>query len=346
MKPRLWLCAFTVGAIVALLAQTPTVAATVRPMTITLGGTPQALNVGQQQHSGFPGMAKLPDGSVRLVWRQGTDHYVNRDGVIMGAISYDSGRSFTNTHVLQVGGDRRDPSVSVIYGAEWLTWFTGTNTAPAQGAWAMREWGGPARFDGGLPYAATAAPLVQLPNGQLGGAFYGRKAGENIDTAFMAWSSDGVSWSTNRIANSIGAGVAHNEPWLVVDGSLTHFFYRFGGTGIAMRTSSNSGLGPSWDAPRQILWDATGRPSTFRTNAGTLVMVYREASTGAARMAYSTDHAATWKDGGVILPSVGGIGMTYATFVEPEPGKIRGVVGREGPDGMTSQLYGFDLMES
>jgi hypothetical protein len=342
------------GVILSLLSQISTasaagaqfVNATVRAMTITLSGAPQALNVGQQQHSAFPSMAKLSDGSVRLVWRQGTDHYANRDGVIMGAISYDGAHSFTNAHVLQAGGDRRDPSVAVIYGAEWLTWFTGTNAAPAQGAWMMREWGGPFRFDGGLPYAATAAPLVQLPNGQLGGAFYGRKLGESIDTAFMAWSSDGSTWSTNRIANTIGAGIANNEPFLVVDGTNTLFFYRYGGNGIALRTSWNSGATGSWDNPRQILSDATGRPSTFRTGAGSLVMVYRQASTGAARLAYSVDHGATWTDGGVILPSVGGLGMTYATFVEPEPGKIRGVVGREGPNGATSQLYGFDLVES
>lgn len=318
-----------------------------RMVTITQAPTP--LNVGQSRHSAFPSLAKLPNGDLRLAWREGTDHYATRDGKIMRATSRDGGATFQDALALRAGGDYRDPSVSIINGAEYLTWFTGTNVAPAQGAWAMREWGSAVRFDGGLPYAATSAPLVKLPNGQIGGAFYGRKVGESIDTAFMAWSVDGGgSWSTNRIANSIGAGVAHNEPFVVVDGTLTHFLYRYGGSGIAARTSTNSGLplpngaGSGWDDARQVLTDATGRPATVLAADGTLVMVYREASTGAARIAYSTDHAQTFQVGPVLLASKGGLGMTYAAMYA-SAGGIYGVVGMEDSGGAASKLYGFRL---
>jgi hypothetical protein len=187
---------------------------------------------------------------------------------------------------------------------------------------------------------------VRLPNGQIGGVFYGRQPGESVDTVFMAWSNDGGPWTSNRIANAIGAGTPYSEPWAVVDGAWTHVFFRDGANGIAMRSSSNSGATGSWNEPHRILNDATGRPATVRTVAGTLVMVYRQASTGAAQIAFSVDHGATWQDGGLLLSSAGGIGMTYAAMFElaGEPGVIRGVVGRENANG-TSQLYGFSLVE-
>jgi hypothetical protein len=323
---------------------------TVRPMTVLISSAPQPLNVGQQRHSAFPGIAQLPDGAVHLVWREGSDHVQSRDGVIRRAVSTDGGRTFGPVTLLRADEEDRDPSLAVIDAgngpALYMTWFLASATAPARGAYVMREFGATYRMDPNLPYAATTAPVVRLPNGQIGGVFYGRQPGENINTVFMAWSNDGGPWTSNRIANAIGAGIPYSEPWAVVDGVWTHVFFRDGADGIAMRSSSNSGATGSWNEPHRILNDATGRPVTIRTAAGTLVMVYRQASTGAARIAFSADHGVTWQDGGLLLSSVGGIGMTYAAMFEPlgEPGVIRGVVGRENANG-TSQLYGFSLVE-
>src|ERR1044072_3321988 len=40
----------------------------------------QPLAVGQDQHSAFPGMTREPSGVLRLVWRQGTEYYLTREG--------------------------------------------------------------------------------------------------------------------------------------------------------------------------------------------------------------------------------------------------------------------------
>lgn len=308
---------------------------------MTLAAPMQLLNVGQADHSAFPGLARMPDGSLHLVYRWGSDHYLLRDGDLMRAVSTDGGTTYHDVTVLRTGADFRDPSISYASGAAHLTMFTGTATAPAQGAYTVREWGLYSRIDT-LPYAAITAPIVTLPNGQLGAAFYGRQAGELIDTSWMGWSSDsGRTWSRNRVANSIGAGVPHNEPWLVVDGTLTHFFYRYGSTGIAMRTSTNSGSSGSWDAPRQILTNATGRPTVLRTSTGTLVMVYRALPSKDAALAYSTDHGATWQSGGTVLAAPAGSpnGMTYAAMAETTPGTVHLVVGME-ETANTSRLWG------
>lgn len=323
------------------------------PVTITQAPLP--LNVGQDQHSAFPGLAVRPDGRLHLVWRQGKDHYVSRDGKIMSAVSWDGGATYEDVRVLRSGGDYRDPSIAYLDDNDtsdsvgYLTWFTGSTSSNALGAAAMREWGPTVAVDA-LAYAAICAPLVKLPDGRLGAAFYGRKPTEPIDTAWMAWSdNNGATWSTNRIINMISSGAHANEPWLVVDGSMIHFLYRWGmNDGIGIRSSPASGAS-GWDTPRKILTNATGRPTVQRALDGTLVVVYREKGTGAARIASSVDQAKTWVDGGVLLASKGGVGMTYAAMVnvDGEAGaEIVGVVGAEepGPNGpAVSKLYGYRL---
>lgn len=303
------------------------------------------LTVGQTQHAAFPGLARMPNGEVHLVWRQGSDHYASRDGQIWRAVSRDGGRTYTDAMLLRTGGDHRDPSISVARGAGFLTWFAGTATNPGAGAYAMREWGPTVRIDTGLSRAAITAPIIELPNGELGAVFYGRKNGDTRDTSWMAWSGDdGRTWTQNRITNQIGAGRDTNEPYAVVDGTDVHVFYRWGSnSGIGMRTTSGSGH-TGWAPERQILSNATGRPTVLRTSSGLLVMVYRDVASRSAELAWSGDHGQTWAQGLLLLDSPVGSpnGMTYAAMLEPEPGVIRGVVGMEKQDG-SSSLYGFEL---
>lgn len=322
-----------------------TVPRTTVPGMVTITQAPTPLNVGQWGHSAFPGMARTFDGSLRLVFREGSDHAAARDGRIVIASSYDDGMSWVNPQTIRVNPDYRDPSISVINGIEYLTWFGATATNNALGAGVMRYMNVESRRIDPVTHTmgAISAPVVKLPNGQLGAAFYGRKPGEGVDTSFMAWSSDsGWTWTTNRIVNAIGAGIPYNEPYLVVDGATTHFFYRDGWDGIGLRSSWNSGVTGTWNSPRRILSDATGRPSAVRAADGTLVIVYRQASTGAARIAYSTDQAQTWQDGGVLLASKGGLGMTYAAMVV-DGSDLFGVVSMEEGNGAVSRLYGFRL---
>lgn len=314
-------------------AQLPTAAALVAPL--------QPLNVGQDQHSAFPGLAQMPNGDLHLVWRQGSDHYLARDGSLQRAVSTDGGVTYHDVLTLRSGADFRDPSASVIDGAAYLTMFTGTAAVSAQGAYVVREWGLYSRIDT-LPYAAITAPVVELPDGRLGAAFYGRKAGEVVDTAWMGWSADqGRTWTTNRIMNT---GASHAEPWLTVDGSTIHMFARSGPGAITMRSSPDSGV--TWGPVRQVTTNCTGRPTALATAAGTLVLVCRLLPTLDAVVVYSRDHGATWQSGGVILPAPAGSphGMTYAVMAETAPGTVYVVVGMEQSI-ESSRLYGGWLTE-
>lgn len=299
------------------------------------------------RHSAFPGLAKAPDGSLTLVWRGATDHEDARDGAIKMASSRDGGQTYSGETTVLSGQDYRDPSVSYIDGHEFLTYFTGSSSNGAEGAYVIRDrdTGHPVRIDGGLPWAAISAPVMKLPDGRLATSFYGRKAGESLATAWIAYSTDGgVSWATNRIINS---GIATPEPWLVVDGAQVHMFARWGGDAIAVRSSADSGK--TWGAVRVVVTDCSGRPTTYRTTAGTLVMICRgPLSSGKhAKAVYSLNGGANWNVGPTVMYAPAGSpnGMTYAAMVEIHPGVLYTVVGMEQPDG-SSALWGAYLAES
>lgn len=341
-KLPLLLLATAVGAVLASTASSVQAAAVAPRLEAPM----QPLAVGTWGHSAFPGMAKLHDGSLRLVFREGSDHEAHHDGRIIIAESHDLGATWGNPQVLRAGGDWRDPFISSVDGAEFLTWFGANAANPALGAGVVRMWGYDRRIDPATnPIGAISAPVVKLPDGRLGAPFYGRKPGEALDTAWMGWSSDGGwSWSSNRIVNFLGGNTATPEPYLVVNGSTVHMLYRWGvADGIGIRSSPDSGV--TWSPPQKILSNASGRPTTIATSSGVLVVVYRELPSKSAVMAYSTDNGVSWVKAGVVLAAPPGspLGMTYATMVETSPGRIRLIVGMEQADG-SSDLWGGEVV--
>lgn len=308
-------------------------------LDVVLTAAPQLLPTASR-HSAFPSLAQTPDGSLELAWRGGTDHAAARDGSIQIATSRDHGLTYAGEHTILSGRDDRDPSVSYVtvngQSHEYLTYFTGSASLAAEGAYVSRDGAAGVRIDT-LPYAAISAPVIQLPDGRLGTAFYGRRAGETIDTAWMGWSADGgQTWSTNRILND---GASHAEPVLLVRGTATYLIARGGSDSLVMRTSPDSGR--TWGTPRLIVGACTGRPSGLVTAAGTMILVCRGTLPAVnAQVAYSVDGGTSWRWGPTVLRAPAGspIGMTYAAMVEVLPGVVHVVVGMEQADG-SSQLY-------
>lgn len=304
------------------------------------------------RHSAFPSIAQAPDGSLTMVSRGGFDHAASKDGRVMlatGTFKVGVGIIWSgeSTLLTAAGVDYRDPSISYVDGHEYLTFFTASTNSGAEGAYVVRDRdvAHPIRIDA-LPYAAISAPIVRLPNGVLGAAFYGHKSGESIDTAWMGFSSDlGQSWTTNRILND---GSPHAEPVLLVRNGVVHLLARGGADTIVMRSSTNSGASGSWDTPHVIVGACTGRPSATVTAAGTMVMVCRGILPSPnAQVAYSVDPTgAKWWWGPLVLAApAGSFGMTYAAMYEVLPGVIHVVAGMEQADG-SSALWGAYLAES
>lgn len=291
-------------------------------------------------HAGFPGLVQYPGRTLTLAWRQGSDHVASRDGGIVTATSLDSGLSYHDAATVLAGAaDYRDGSPSAIGDELWLTYFTGSASNGAQGAYLIRGDRPAVRIDPGLPYTAISAPVVQLPDGTLGTVFYGHAAGKPKDSAWFARSVDGGdTWTSTLIADGTADGRDYQEPWLVARDGALHVLHRYGNwDSIGITSSTDSGT--TWTAPRRILTHATGRPTTLVYADGVMLVAYRDTDTRSAVMATSRDGGVTWRSAGVLLASPGGpLGMTYAAMVEVLPGVAHVVVGAENPGG-SSTLY-------
>lgn len=321
-------------------------AATVSGVVMTAQPAPIA---SPYRHSAFPGAALRPDGTLVMVWRGGTDHVTSRDGVIVRAESHDLGRTWTAPQAILSGRDYRDPYLSYVDGHELLTFFIGTTGNPAAGAYVSVDQAPPVRVDNDLPYAAISGPVVKLPDGRWGTAYYGRRPGETVDTAWIAWSHDlGQTWTSNRIINATGAGIPTAEPWLVVDGVTVRMLSRWGSGQIAIRSATGPvDVASSWGPVTIAVSGCNGRPATVVTSAGTVVMVCRDTrggTWGGAQVAYSLDHTASWRWGPTLMSSQGGIGMTYGAPVDVGRGVIVTPFGMERGDG-SSTLHVTNVAE-
>jgi hypothetical protein len=299
-------------------------------------------------HSAFPTVTRLPNGQLRMMWRHGSTH-VSNDGQIFTSLGNADGTTWSIPEHVAVdgGGDIRDPhlgpsGLSTINGEVFLTYFVSVNGTPT-GARVDRSTDGGATFessvriDPNLPYAAISSPVVKIGN-RLMTAFYGRKSGESIDTAWAAWSTDnGQTWVSNRIANGISAGRAYQEPWVVANGGTAVFLMRDGSwDAIAMRSTPDGGA--TWSPLHsRVIPDATGNSASVRASNGRIYTVYRDTRTRAAMLASSGDGGVTFtverelmfKPAGSLASSVG---MTYAHPIELGAGYLFCPVGMERAD--------------
>ncbi len=192
-------------------------------------------------HAAFPGAARLPDGSLYLVWREGSNHWTNRDGTLLASRSNDLGRTwskpFTIVPYAGDGVDYRAPSVSVSRDGTrmYLTYFKGTSAVAAAGAFLRvstdqgQTWGPEVRMDN-LPYAAICAPLVELASGDLLGVLYGHSGSETQDSVWLVRSSDqGQTWQAPvRLVNGVTDARNYQEPWAVQRDDQLVVLFRWG----------------------------------------------------------------------------------------------------------------------
>jgi BNR repeat-like domain len=303
-------------------AVSPTVPhTTVRP-TPPLGLAPVGVDA---QYSAFPGACQHPDGTVRLVWRQGSNHATAYDGAICTATSADQGLTWSNSTVAVAGTpgsvDLRDPSISLSAdgATSYLTYFKATPASTGAGCFVRAStdggvsWGAETRIDSGLATACITAPLVGVGGGLIA-VFYGKASGDAHDSCWASTSTDGGStWSApNRLANGVTAGFDYQEPRLVAAGVNLRVFFRHGNSNAIGSVSSPDG-GTTYTAPVIAFGNASGRPSAAWLGSGTLVVSYRSTTTGAAYVRASHDGGATWLPAAQQTTTVPGtLGMTYS----------------------------------
>lgn len=197
------------------------------------------------------------------------------------------------------------------------------------------------RVDPNLPFAAISSPVVKV-GGKLMTAFYARNAGENVDTAWAAWSTDnGQNWDRRRIANGIGANYTYTEPWVVTDGTTAVYLFRDGDWN-AIATRSTPDGGATWSPMhRSVITNATGNSASMWSSNSRIYTVYRHTVTLAAMLASSADAGKTFTVERELMSansSTSSIGMTYAHPVELGTAHIWCPLGMERSNG-ESRLY-------
>lgn len=303
------------------------------------------------QHAAFPGAARLPDGSLYLVWRQGSNHWTNRDGSLLASRSRDLGRTWTQPVTIVPyagdGVDYRDPSVSVSRDGTrmYLTYFKGTSAVAAAGAFLRvstdqgQTWGPEVRMDT-LPYAAICAPLVELGTGDLLGFLYGHSGSETQDSVWLVRSSDqGQTWQAPvRLVNGVTDARNYQEPWAVQRGDQLVVLFRWGsGDGIGTIAATNAAA-TTWGTPGRR-FGGSGRPSAVWLSTGTMVVTYRASTGGALVYRASRDGGVSWDAERLLSrPPTGGM-MTYASPIETFTGEAFCPYTEEDSAGVVSRLY-------
>jgi hypothetical protein len=316
----------TVGA-VALGSAAPAQAVTPPPAKV--GVTQRLLTA--VEHSAFPGVTRLSDGRLALVWRQGAAHAGGTGGRIMWSTSDDLGARWTSPVVLAEDeiDDFRDPSIMRSTFGLHLTYFrTGGSGVRQLGAYTRRSddggatWGPEVRVDA-TSNAAITAPLVQLSSGRLLAFYYDSVPGV-LNSTYQSRSDDGgLTWTGHRmLANGPRAGRHYNEPVVIrLPGARLVLFSRWGmNDGIARMVSGDGGT--TWSAPEKVLSSASGRPAPLRLASGTLLLVARRPTgSGAAVVFTSVDTVGrSWK--APELLDIPGHMSTYAAPIEVKPGVV------------------------
>jgi hypothetical protein len=299
------------------------------------------------QYSAFPSVARLANGSLMVVYRQGSNHYVARDGFIRSTISTDLGKTWSApvTVIPALSGtDYRDPSISASNDGStlYLTFFKATTAVGAAGSFFRAStdggatWSAEVRIDPGLPSSAITAPAVSFADGSLVTVHYSKATGDTFDSVWSSRSTDGgATWTATRLVNGQTAGRDYQEPYLVRQGAGLFLAFRWG-TNASIGSMSSTDSGTTWSTPAAD-FAGTGRPS-FAWLADGTIAVYLRDSAGRFGLRVTRDRGATWYPQYTVQsPPKGGM-STYASFVETAPGQVFTVMAAEDSTATTSRL--------
>lgn len=313
----------------------------------------QPIGIDTAPHSGFPTTARQADGQVRMVWRDSTGH-LDRDGRVMTSVGDPTTGVWTPPTEIILdtsvpGRDMRPGALSTVDGVLWLTYFWWQDGA-LSGAMAASStdngvtWGNSVRIDI-HPWAAISSPIVKA-NGKLWTAYYTNAVANTTDpeSAYAAWSTDGVTWTSARIA--VGAtGNEFQEPWVLAGSNNTTVFVLRDGSWKSLASRSVDTAG-TWSAlNRNVIPNATGNSASVRATNGKIYLVYRHTVTRDAMLAVSTTNGVTWTPNPTPLlraPSnlgTGSVGMTYAAPIDLGDGMVWCPIGMERHLD-ASRLYG------
>jgi len=280
------------------------------------------------KHFAFPGVAKLADGSLAAVFREGTAH-VDPSGSVGMCRSVDGGRTWLPRQTIYDNPqiDERDPGILQHSGGTLVV------SMASGGGMTMRSTDGGQTWD-----EPTPAPLFaphgarELPDGRLYWCGITTKMG--INEVQIAVSDDlGRTWEVPIVT---AKSLPFHQPWvaefwdepfaLPLSPERWLCLYRVDRDGYLYQNQSADG-GKSFGIPQRTqMWGCP--PFILRLQDGRLLALYgyRRPPFG-IRACVSTDEGTTWNMGDeiIIRDDGGGVDLGYPVAIEMEPGLVLAV---------------------
>ena len=298
-----------------------------------------------EYYNGFPGLARLDDGTLITVYRKGVLHYKDR-GYLVSKRSTDGGETWSEemTVVDNPDLDVRDSNIALLSdGTLIVNYFQYDHELPGTVRNGLRvvhshdggeTWGEPVLVGTGS-FVATSAPVLELPNGDVLMAYYGSHEGSKYATAYVNRSDDGGNWWQGETV--IASGPAYGKPFqepnlLLLDNGDILATIRSDGERLIIHTSVSKDQGETWSEPKPA-FKGSGTPSVAKLESGGIIMIYRSKigrNFGLPALRVSRDGGQTWTAdlGETVIDRKDG-DMMYASALQVPDGRIAVVYGME-----------------
>lgn len=252
-------------------------------------------------YNAFPSLEKALNGDLVTVYRKGVTH-LTFDGSIRLKRSTDNGDTWgsESTIITGVGHDYRDPSITrLVNGNIIMSYFDRitdsnvliyTSISTDNGV----TFGTPVQLTGYADYGKVSSKVIQLVNGDLLLATYGKSGANGLLNVFKSI-NNGTSWSilSTISTDAFGSALKYTEPYLILaaNGDIIATIRNDSNLMVARAISTDSGA--TWSSVVDK-FAGNSRASMFYSN-NVLYTNYR-GTDGNAYMRFSSDSGVTFSD--------------------------------------------------
>ena len=286
---------------------------------------PAEILLSDANHNAFPGYTNLADDTKMIIYRKATAHS-STDGVIEllagPTVIYDDDTL-----------DVRDPSITLLSNGDLIISFFKWDGEDAKSCYTIKSdddgatWSAPVEITNAFTaWSAISSPIIELANGDLVAAVYGRDIGDTRDSAVTVISNDaGATWGSEAEIDPVELNTDFQEPniLLLSNGDILALL-RTTSNEIYRSVSTDSGA--TWSYP-VVCFPGSGSPRISRTTSDIVVCVYRSIANSNAVVRASLDNGQNWS--AETLLDDDGNSMTYGAMQELDTGNVKIVYGME-----------------
>lgn len=294
-------------------------------------------------YNAFPGVEKASNGDLITVYRKGVTH-LTFDGSIRLKRSIDNGFTWGSESTIITGAshDYRDPSLTrLANGNLIMSYFDRisptniliyTSISTDNG----NTFGTPVQLTGYADYGAVSSKVIQLANGNLLLATYGKSGANGLLNIFRS-TNNGTSWSIlSTISTDVfGSALKYTEPSLVLlaNGNVVATVRNDSTVMVARAVSTDSGA--TWSSVVDK-FSGNSRAQMFMSGSN-MITTYRGAD-GNSYLRISTDEGVNFGNSVKLTSNEVGEQNEYSAMVEIKSKTIAYVYSNQNSAGTSAYI--------